>query len=91
METSVSITSGELVILDWMALGDNVPPGVICRRLARCPADARIHLEPAPDYARRVPIITRQDHVISIDDSLFFYASHPTVVDGRGIYVFVTV
>ena len=89
LETSISIASGELTILDWMALGDDVPVGVICRRLTPCPADVCIILEPAPDYARRAPRITRQNHDISIDDNLFFYASHPAIINGRSIYVSV--
>jgi GH15 family glucan-1,4-alpha-glucosidase len=83
LETTLTTSSGELHITDWMPMGDSLPHG-ICRQLSAAPADLTLTLQPAPDYGRRAAKLEPQGKSIQIDGQHFLYASHPLkIADGQ--------
>ncbi|PSN80340.1 glycoside hydrolase family 15 protein [filamentous cyanobacterium CCP4] len=84
LETTLATPAGELVITDWMPMGEGTPQG-ICRQFSSAPTDIAITLAPAPDYARRSPQLRPQGQGIQIDERHYLYASHPLTVSGAKI------
>jgi GH15 family glucan-1,4-alpha-glucosidase len=86
LETRLGTAAGDLVITDWMPLGEGAPQGLLCRQFSTTPHDTRIELKPRPDFSRReaAPVISGE--VIVLDaDAQYFYASHPVQIDGQTI------
>ncbi|MDX5481192.1 MAG: glycoside hydrolase family 15 protein [Hymenobacteraceae bacterium] len=73
--TKFSCGSGELEVEDWMPMNGSFHG--ICRTLSAAPENLQLILTPKPDYGRQAPQLQQRDGGVSIDDTLFLYASHP--------------
>jgi GH15 family glucan-1,4-alpha-glucosidase len=83
LETVLRVGLDEWSVTDWMPMGRDSPTGLICRLFSAAPRDARISLEPRPDYARADPDLVQFDSSVRIDGSRhFLYASHQMFVEG---------
>jgi GH15 family glucan-1,4-alpha-glucosidase len=83
LETRLQTERGDWRITDFMPVGHDVPTGLLCRQFSSVPKNARILLEPRPDYARREAGLTQTDDAsVLIDATHYLYASHPLVIEG---------
>jgi GH15 family glucan-1,4-alpha-glucosidase len=76
---------GDWTVTDWMPLGEGLPTG-ICRSFSAAPAEIRVSLHAAPDYARREPRPRYADKAVVIDGRHSFYASHPLEIRGDTVH-----
>ncbi|WP_216323318.1 glycoside hydrolase family 15 protein [Deinococcus aestuarii] len=80
LETHLDTAGGEVTLVDFMPYGPELPRGVC--RLVRGTAGATLVLTPAPDYARRPPLLTRDGNAVRVDGNCWLSASHPLHVEG---------
>jgi hypothetical protein len=52
LETHLRACGRDLTVTDWMPAGPKTPRGLVCRLFSATPNEARIVLEPRPDYGR---------------------------------------
>jgi GH15 family glucan-1,4-alpha-glucosidase len=85
LETRLDSAGGSLTVTDWMNLGREVRPGVLCRSFSRAPATTTIVFEGWRDWgrARAVPQIVGGAAVF--DDGLHLFASHPLRREHAGV------
>jgi hypothetical protein len=85
LETRLDSDCGSLTVTDWMNLGREARPGVLCRSFSSAPADTRITFEGWRDWgrARAVPQLVGGTAVF--DDGMHLFASHPLCRNGDGI------
>lgn len=88
LETRLQAPDGGLIITDWMPIGDGAPQGLLCRKFGVAPAATRVSLAPAPGYSRQGAGVRREreNEAIVIGGELYLYASHPAVIDDRGVH-----
>ena len=86
LETHLQAPDGRLIITDWMSVGDGAPQGLICRKFGVAPDTTRVSLALCPDYPRRDAKARRGKDEILIAGELHLYASHPTIIDDRGVH-----
>ncbi|WP_299754710.1 glycoside hydrolase family 15 protein [uncultured Pontibacter sp.] len=83
--THLATESGELKVEDFMPIGASF--NGICRMLSKAPYQLKVVLSPKPDYARQAPLFQPEpDGAISINGSMFLYASHPLQVQTDSIH-----
>ncbi len=91
LETTLHHAKGALTVTDWLNLPrEGVPKGALCRSLTAAPAELNLRLNPRPDYGRRIPVLRRATpNRVVIDDRFHLHASHPVMLNGAGMVVFV--
>jgi len=77
LETEVHADGGTLSVTDWMNLGREVRPGVLCRRFSRAPAQTRIVFEGWRDWGRWRAVPQLVGGAAVFDDGMHLFASHP--------------
>lgn len=85
LETQLHTDSGSLVVTDWMNLGRDARPGVLCRSFSRAPAPTRIVFEGWRDWggSRAVPQLVGGAAVF--EDGTHLFASHPLRREAGGV------
>lgn len=84
LETRLETAPGaEVVLTDWMPIGEDVPVGALCRKVSAPPRDVRLVLRPRPDYGSRAARLVPSAGVVRLDDGLTVSGSHALeIVDG---------
>ena len=86
LETRLRVGLGECAVTDWMTAGPDAPRGLVCRLFAEAPGEARVSLEPRPDYARTASDLVRLEHSVGIGNGGHrLYASHRLIVEGNAV------
>lgn len=74
LTTRLRLDGGQLMVTDWMPVGDDCPKAV-CRLLTAPPEPVRMVLEAAPDYGRGELDLRARDGGICINARWWLYAS----------------
>lgn len=85
LETVLQRDGAEWLITDFMPIGQDAPAGVLCRRFAAAPAEARMALRPRPGYAAEPVRLELDDGAVTIDGRWHVYGSHPLTIRGDSI------
>lgn len=85
LETEVHAEGGTLGVTDWMNLGREVRPGVLCRRFSRAPAPTRIVFEGWRAWGRSRAEPQLVGGAAVFDDGMHLFASHPLRREADGV------
>ena len=87
LETEVHAEGGTLGVTDWMNLGREAQPGVLCRRFSRAPAPTRIVFEGWRDWGRARAAPQLVGGAAVFEDGMHLFASHPLRREADGVVV----
>lgn len=85
LETELHTDGGRLVVADWMNLGREVRPGLLCRSFSAAPAQTRIVFEGWRGWGRWRAVPQLVDGAAVFDDGMHLFASHPLRRDADGV------
>jgi len=85
LETRLDSAEGSLTVTDWMNLGREVRPGLLCRKFSQAPADTSIVFEGWRDYGRARAAPQLAGGAAAFDDGMHLFASHPMKRDREGV------
>lgn len=85
LETRLDTDDGSLTVTDWMNLGREVQPGLLCRTFSQAPADTRIVFEGWLDYGRARAVPQLVGGAAAFPDGMHLFASHPLRRDGESV------
>lgn len=85
LETRLDTDGGPLVVTDWMNLGRDARPGVLCRRFARAPAATTIVFEGWRDWGRSRAVPQLVGGAAVFEDGMHLFASHPLRRESDGV------
>ena len=84
LQTSLHVASGSLTVTDWMNLGGEARPGVLCRTFSAAPGPTRIVLEAWRDWGRSPAIPQLVGGAAVFEDGMHLFASHALRRDDGG-------
>lgn len=76
LETELRTDSGALRVTDWMNLGWEVRPGLLCRSFSHAPAETHIVFEGWRDWGRSRAVPQLVGGAAVFDDGMHLFASH---------------
>jgi hypothetical protein len=85
LETQLHAGSGTLVVTDWMNLGREVRPGVLCRSFSQAPAPTRIVFEGWREWGRSRALARLVAGAAVFEDGMHLFASHPLQCGADGV------
>lgn len=88
LETQLHCPGGTLVVTDWMNLGRDVRPGLLCRSFSRAPATTRVVLEGWRDWGRSRAPTRLVGGAAVFEDGMHLFASHPLRWEAGGVVSF---
>lgn len=84
LESRLDTEGGSLTVTDWMNLGREVRPGVLCRSFSRAPAKTSIVFDGWCDWGRSRAVPQLVGGAAVFDDGMHLFASHPLRREARG-------
>lgn len=85
LETRLDTGAGSLVVTDWMNLGREARPGLLCRTFSSAPAQTSIVFEGWRDWGGKRAVPRLVGGAAVFDAGMHLFASHPLRRDRDGV------